>query len=381
MIRILLFKIIIFLIFIFTCTNPTEVRKTAENRINESAISEITTSFYKDDSIILGTLHRIDKNGYLPWSDSHGFTDISESEQLEADDLFAIGSITKTYTATIILQLMEEGKINIDSLAIKYVPNSFKAILDSMQYGPDVKVIHLLNHTSGIFSYTWIEQFFIDRYANLSQSISVYDIMNYVTEYGWFVNYPGTEYHYSNTNYVILGVIIEHITGKSYIDNLVERIFNPLNLSNTFLAEGMLGSYSQEIIHGYDVDYGRVTDIYELNFDASCWSAGGIISNTKDLSIFITALCKGELFALENTFQLMLELEDDNWYGLGIFVREHTDIGQYYGHGGGHQGTNSVMFYFPSIDCAYSSCITINGNGGYINPEDELADILEVLNE
>jgi len=326
-------------------------------------------------------MHRIDKNGYFPWFDSHGFTDISESEQLESDDLFAIGSITKTYTATIILQLVEEGKINLDSLAIKYVPDSLKTILDSMQYGSDVKVIHLLNHTSGIFSYTWIEQFFIDRYADLSQSISVYEIMNYVTEYGWFVNYPGTEYHYSNTNYVILGVIIEHITGKSYKDNLEERILNPLNLSNTFLAEGMLGSYPQEIIHGYDFDYGRITDIHEFNFDASCWAAGGIISNTTDLNKFITALCKGELFESTITFQLMLGLDDDNWYGLGIFVREHPDVGNYYGHGGGHQGTNSVIFYFPSLDCSYSSCITINGNGGYVDPEDELAEILEVLNE
>ena len=315
----------------------------------------------------------------MTWSDSHGFTDISESERLDPNDLFAIGSITKTYTATIILQLSEEGLIHIDSLAVNYVPSSFKVIMDSMQYGPNVKVIHLLNHTSGIFSYTWIEQFFIDRYANLSQSISVYDIMNYVTEYGWFVNYPGAEYHYSNTNYVILGVIIEHITGKSCKDNLEERILNPLKLSNTFLAEGMLGSYPQEIIHGYDVDYGRITDIHEFNFDASCWAAGGIISNTTDLNTFITALCKGELFESATTFQLMLDLDDENWYGLGLFVREHPDIGYYYGHGGGHQGTNSVTFYFPSLDCAYSSCITINGNGGYVNPEDELAEILEVL--
>ena len=93
MVRILKSMIFIFLVLIFSCSNSAEERTIEERRINESAISEITTSFYNSDSIILGTLHRIDKNGSLPWSDSHGFTDISENEFLETDDLFAIVKI------------------------------------------------------------------------------------------------------------------------------------------------------------------------------------------------------------------------------------------------------------------------------------------------
>ena len=300
--KLFLLGIFVLAFIAFNCKNATESKPKEEKRINESAISEITTSFYSNDSIILGSLHRIEKEGYLPWSDAHGFFDISETELLEANDLFAIGSITKTYTAAIILQLMEEGNVNLDSPAVNYLPAPFKAILDSMQYGPQVKVIHLLNHSSGIFSYTWVDQFYLDRYANLSRSFTVFDIMYYVTEYGWFINYPGTEHHYSNTNYIILGVIIEHITGKSYNDVLEEKIINPLNLSNTFLAEGMLANYPYDIIHGYDFDYGYITDIHEFNFDASGWAAGGIISNTTDLNIFIRALCKSELFQSSNTF-------------------------------------------------------------------------------
>ena len=155
----LLICTLILALFSFSCKNTTESKPKEEKRINESAISEVTTSFYSNDSIILGTLHRIDKAGYFPWSDAHGYFDISETEALEVNDLFAIGSITKTYTATIILQLMEEGLVNLDSHAVNYLPAPFKAILDSMQYGPEVKVIHLLNHSSGIFSYTWVNQF------------------------------------------------------------------------------------------------------------------------------------------------------------------------------------------------------------------------------
>jgi hypothetical protein len=75
----------------------------------------------------------------------------------------------------------------------------------------------------------------------------------------------------------------------------------------------------------------------------------------------------------------MLDLNNDNWYGLGIFKNQHPAFGEYYGHGGGHQGTNSIVYYFPNKAFAYSSCITINDEGGYVNPDDELKLILDVL--
>jgi D-alanyl-D-alanine carboxypeptidase len=373
----ILIMVIILLILIFTCKDPSGF--SGENKLNKSELDNVTSSFYSKNSNILGSLHRIDKIEYRSWSNSHGYMDLSKSKELSPDAVFAIGSITKTYTATLILQLMEKGLIYIENLAIDYLPTDFKAILESMEYGADVKVIHLLNHTSGIFSYTWIEEFYLDRYADLSAEISPVNIMEYVTEYGWFVNFPGTEYHYSNTNYVILGKIIEHITGIAYREVLEEKIIHPLNLSNTFLAEGMLSDYQRDIIHGYDVDYGEVYDIHQFNFDATCWSAGGIISNTKDLNKFITALCKNELYSNENTFQIMLDLNADDTYGLGIFKNVHPVYGEYYGHGGGHQGTNSIAYYFPSQEFAYSSCITINDEGGYVNPDDELILVLNAL--
>lgn len=352
---------------------------THRSRLNESELEDITASFFNANSNILGSLHRIDRKEYKSWNNSLGYTDLSRSESLEPDDLFAIGSITKTFTATIILQLMEEGSLHLDSLIVKYLPDEFKTIIDNMEYGQFIRVLHLLKHTSGIYSYTWIEQFFEDKYADLDHSMTPVDIMNYVTEYGWFVNYPGYEYHYSNTNYLILGVMIEHITGISYAQNLEQRIIQPLELENTFLAEGMLNTYNVDIIHGYDLDYGEVYDIHEFNFDASSWAAGGIISNTTDLNIFISALFKRRLFMNNETFPIMIDMDDLNFYGLGIFVREHPGLGYYYGHGGGHQGTNSIMFYIPSIQTSISACITINGQGGYVNPEDELTQILEIL--
>lgn len=242
-------------------------------------------------------------------------------EPLSTENLFDIGSITKNFTAVTLLLLQEEGKIDLDQTIDKWFPDFEK--------GDIITVRMLLNHTSGIFEW--------NEFDDLEGTV---DNVN-----GKFTFEPGTDWAYSNTNFIIAGLIINKVAGKDASEVIREKILDPLGLTHTFMK------YSEEYpleekAHGHTFDeYGNIVP-YELN--ENFWTAGGIISNVEDMFKYAHALFNGELISKESLDQMldMVKVSGTPVYGLAIMYGKGSH-GKFYYHGGDVITTAAMMAYYP----------------------------------
>src|ERR1044071_80579 len=163
------------------------------------------------------------ENGKVVYKGGFGMANMEWNIPITPDTKFRLGSITKQFTATVILQLVEQGKIKLDGKLSDYLPDYRKDV------GEKVTIHHLLTHTSGIPSYTSQPGFF----ENVSRN--PYKVDEFVKKYasGNLEFEPGSKYSYNNSGYFLLGAIIEHVTGKPYEQVLKENIFDPLGMKNT----------------------------------------------------------------------------------------------------------------------------------------------------
>lgn len=285
---------------------------------------------------------------------SVGVADVSSCQPLAADALFEIGSNTKMMTAAVIFQLQEEGVLSTSDLIGDWVPEMAALIPNSDQITIDM----LLTHTSGIYDY--INGSFGDGPLAagaqdkdiLTAAYTPAELVELAASSGEPYFAPGEEgqWMYSNTGYILLGQIIEAATGKSYSENLQERIFDPLGLANTFVLEGVPepGLLPQGYLQPpFDYTAG------EWN-GSQAWSAGAVISNAEELALFLKALFTGALFQDPTTLDLMLEpaLPENLWqiregyhYGRGMLHKQAL-----LGHGGQAFGYQSDVGYLPEED-------------------------------
>jgi D-alanyl-D-alanine carboxypeptidase len=379
------FLFILIVIFqFFSCKKSTSPVESTLPKLNETQLQSVLDNYLNDNSGILGTEQQVDKSGYQPWGGASGYFDSTRTQPLKWDDKFLIGSITKTFTATIVLQLWEQGMVDLDNFIINCLPIEISAILDSIPYGDTVTVRQALQHRSGIWSYTRSWPLIVDLYANPAKDYSVVDILTIVKNEGQPDFVPGMGFRYSNTNFILLGSLVESVTGQDYNEVLYQNIIQRLGLANTFMPIDLPINY-EGIAHGYEDDFDNLAGgqtLNGLNFNIgsnTAWAAGGLVSTTEDLNTFLRALVSNELFTNDSTFQMMIGLPENDWYGMGIFVRNHSTKGTYYGHGGGIIGFGSYAYYFVEHDMAISGCLNLDGTIEYIAPEGLMDLILEYL--
>ena len=209
---------------------------------------------------------------------AYGVRHTRTQEPLSTDDLFDIGSITKNFTAVTMLLLQEEGEIDLDQTIDKWFPDFEK--------GDKITVRMLLNHTSGILE--WNE---FDDLEGMVEKVN-----------GKFNFEPGTDWSYSNTNFILAGLIINRITKKDAVEVIREKILDPLEMKHTFMKE--FEEYPlEEKAHGHTFDeYGNIIP-YELN--ERFWTAGGILSNVGDMFRYAHALFNGELLSKDSMDQML----------------------------------------------------------------------------
>jgi D-alanyl-D-alanine carboxypeptidase len=166
---------------------------------------------------------------------------------------------------------------------------------------------------------------------------------------------PGSEYAYRNSNFNILGLIVEKVTGNPYPHELNERILKPAELVNTYMLNYGIEAEDERIAHGYTQEFDGID--YHTS---QPWAAGGLLSTASDLSLFMSSLMQGGLFEKSTTLKLMLTPVEGGHYGLGIFVTQSME-GTMYGHSGAIFGYNTRVEYFTEINSTIVSCMSFNG--------------------
>ena len=227
----------------------------------------------------------------------------------KADQRFRIGSVTKTFTATLAFQLMQEGTLRLESTLEEHLPGV-------VPRGGEITIRHLLGHRSGLANVTDYPEWL--REAERSTSTSPINTLRFAASKPLAFK-PGSRERYSNTTYIALGLVIEKVTGRSYVEELEERILDPLGLSRTELPTTR-----------------RLSDLDDAGYNPNLpWAAGAIVSSAHDLSRFYSALLSGRILSAAS----LRAMKDTAKYGvfgtgLGIFS---TDLacGRSWGHAGG----------------------------------------------
>jgi len=303
----------------------------------EAKLDEAIDSFYINDKLP-GITAEIRTPGFS-YIKCVGKADLKTGAERKYDDKIRIGSITKTYTATVILQLKDEGKIGLDDKLSLYYPDYPDA--------SNITIRQMLDMTSGIPDYiedpVVLKSFVYDRLDKYTP-VDLYNITKEMKP-----DFPpGKGWNYSNGNYNILGMLIEKITGNKIEEEISKRIIIPLGLTNTNypLSPYMEGQYS----HGYMSDSvtGELLDVTVIDPSIG-WAAGCMISNLPDLKIYAEALAKGSMISPESQKERLKLINTGVSkfvsYGLGIFSLEG-----FIGHNGGITGFNTTMGYYPELD-------------------------------
>jgi D-alanyl-D-alanine carboxypeptidase len=279
---------------------------------------------------------------------------------IEADYQFKTASITKTFVSVITLQLVEEGKLAFDDRVQDYLKDLDFLDYDHFMYhndtayAPEITLEQLLRHTSGVADiFTDKETRFVLRV--LTHKKKEYDEQDVVDLYYKYKLHkmglfrPGQGYHYSDMNYMLLGFVIEQVTGKSLPENIRQRILEPLKMENTYFEyyEPARGKLKQ-----IDTYLNRLNVTKKVNTSYE-WAGGGLVSNTRELSTFIEAVFKNRFFGKEMLAK-MIDMGPSQEFGkdsgMGIFLYKIKGR-EFYGHGGFY---GSIMLYSPEQKISFT---------------------------
>lgn len=250
--------------------------------------------------------------------------------------LYRIGSITKVFTAVIAFQLVEEGKLTLDTKLNKYFP--------TIKNADKITIGNMLNHTSGIYDYLQWE----DYYTKKSENYTREDLLKLVSQEKPEFNL-GEDSSYSNSNYLLLGYIIEEITKKTFAENVKTRISDKIGLANTYV-EISKNEYSKRN-NSYNYN-GEIWEIEKETNPTFTGSAGSIVSSPEDLAILMHNIFQGNLVS-NNSLEQMEKTNSKNWIGYGLFkVPFFEKIG--YGHSGRVDEFHSFIGYFPEDKLSFS---------------------------
>ncbi|PEJ88802.1 serine hydrolase domain-containing protein [Bacillus toyonensis] len=326
-------------------TSPTSIVKAAPTQ-NVSSSSQTSTQRDRTsvkqamrDTLQLGYPGILAKTseGGKTWGYAAGVADLSTKKPMKTDFRFRIASVTKTFTATVVLQLAGENRLNLDDSIEKWLPG----VIQGNGYdGNQITIRQILNHTSGIVEYARSKE--IDFFTNTKKSFTAEELvkigLSMPPEFA-----PGKGWSYSNTGYVLLGILIEKVTGNSYAEEIENRIIEPLELSNTFLPGNSSVIPGTKHARGYLQPDGasELKDVTYYNPSIGS-SAGDMISTADDLNKFFSSLLGGKLLKEQQLKQMLTTvptgIAETGGYGLGIYETKLPNGVSIWGHSGGIPG-------------------------------------------
>ncbi|MFF8727325.1 serine hydrolase domain-containing protein [Streptomyces sp. NPDC015171] len=302
------------------------------------------------------------------WSATAGVGDLRTGEPRSTADRYRVGSITKTFVSTVLLQLEAEGRLSLDDTVDTWLPG---VVRGHGHDGRHITVRQLMNHTSGIYNYTSDEDFarayFLKdgfdrhRYDTRTPAELVAVAMRHEPDFA-----PGTSWNYSNTNYVLAGMVIEKVTGRPYAAEIRRRVIEPLRLTATSLP-GTKVTLPRPASRAYsklaETATGPSYDVTNLNPSIAS-AAGEMISNSADLDRFYSALLSGKLLParqlkeMKNT--VAIPGAPNVRYGLGLIDTTLTCGVHVWGHDGGIHGSASSAV--TTTDGRHSVALNFNGD-------------------
>ncbi len=298
------------------------------------------------------------------WVAGSGEADTGSGAAPRPTDSVRIGSVTKSFTATAVLQLVDRKQLALGDQLSKYVP--------WVPGARRVTVRHLLNMTSGFYNFT-DDQAFWDRYlADPTATWRPRQLVRIATAHP-AVFPPGREYMYCNTNYILLGMIIERVTGKTARQVITNRIVRRLDLEHTRFPKATTVTLPAPYMHGYmpaDGEPSGSANLQDISLysPSAFWTAGAMVSTVGDLRIWLRAVATGRLLSKRmHAAQLRFSTPNTASYGLGVM-----NAGVAFGHSGEVPGYNSSMYYLPSLNATSVTLInrypsSIEGAADQIN--------------
>jgi len=316
-----------------------------------------TLDFKRDSLSAVGVSAAVIMPGMGTWLGASGISD--SSNDIRTGMLFSIASVTKTYIAALVLLLAEEETLTLDDSLHQWLPTY--PHIDST-----ITVHQLLNHTSGIYSFHENPAFWDSMFTDNERLWTPEEMVTTFIEEPYFP--PGEGWHYSNTNYLLLGMIIREATDSDVSTELRRRILNPLHIRNTFLD--IEEEIPDNLAHGWhDLNEdGEPEDIFHLSRTAwysAIWTGGAMVATAEDVAVWAGGLFDDDLLD-EASLDEMLDFVEIpfGWfpftgYGLGMGRIELFDM-ELWGHSGDIPGYNSIVMY--SVDDNVSISVLVNCN-------------------
>ncbi|MEU5849226.1 serine hydrolase domain-containing protein [Saccharopolyspora shandongensis] len=315
------------LVLLLTATTTAPALAATGHQDVQRALDVLTTQ----DGVPGAQVTAHDRTG-PSWSVRSGVGDVSTGMPFPVDGRFRAGSITKSFVATVVLQLVAEGQVELDAPVERYLPG---VIAGNGNDGNAITVRQLLQHTSGLYDY--LREFLdVDPEQLRHRGADPAELVGIAMQHQPLFP-PGAKWSYSNTNYVLAGMLVERVTGRSIHAEIAARITGPLGLHDTYLPKR-----GDEILptphpRGY-APVGGLLDFTE--FDPSIGgAAGALVSTGPDLNRFFAALLEGRLLPAEQLAEMQRTVPADLGgksarYGLGLASVPLSCGGEFWSHGG-----------------------------------------------
>jgi D-alanyl-D-alanine carboxypeptidase len=293
-----------------------------------------------------------------------GMADTARSVLMTKESRLLQGSVGKTYVSAVAMQLIVEGLLDLEAPVSEYLGQ--EPWFEHLPNHADITVRHIMTHTSGIVRYEFDERFMADLRASPSKVWKPVELLSYLFDTDAPFA-PGEGWEYSDTNYILLGLIIERLTGSTYYEEMKRRLLEPLRLENTVPSDSRR-------IPGLVQGYTGSPNLFELPDEVLIdgefvinpqfeWTGGGIASTAEDLARWARALYEGKAFD-SSLLPVLLDgvparLGPDTRYGLGVIIRP-TRLGEAWGHSGFFPGYLTEVAYFP--DHGFSVAVQFNSS-------------------
>jgi CubicO group peptidase (beta-lactamase class C family) len=317
-------------------------------------LNEVAGSFTKDDAFMGAVLVARDSDILL--DKGYGKAVVEWDIPDSPDAKFRIGSMTKQFTAALVLLEQEDGKLSVNDSIRKY-------LTDSPATWDKITIADLLHHTSGIPNFIFDKRFFEWRMVSHTpaEEMELFkdNPLNFL---------PGTQWEYSNSNYALLGIITEKVTGQRYVNLLQERILVPLGMKDSGLDDDDL--ILPERAEGYQPGSKGIIPARSESMSVG-WATGAMYSTTRDLLRWERGLFGGKVLSASSLKQMTTATKGN--YGCGVFVSRKDDM-EVIEHGGSIEGFNSYMIYVPARNIAVIALSNVSGDA----PDKMAAKLLDV---